>query len=389
MTISRIARKLKDIIHNNAGLFYVSIGFAANTILGGLFWFYIASIIEVDDYGLLSYLIAGSQIITTVGVLGLGITQTTYIAKGVEAIIPQIRAVILISSAFLGALTHVLFGSVALDFVVVGTMYFTIATSEMLGKKKYREFGIVNASQKVLQILISIGLMQFNSIEGILAGFALSYMAMSYRFYPALKQISFRLHELARLKIFITSSFSQEVIRIASLSLDKIFIGAIFGYVILGMYTLAFQLLLVLATIPNILFAYLLPHDSSGNLKRNTKVFGIGFSAALAVMMTVFGPSLLTELFPKFTETPEIIRIISFTIIPMTISSVITSRMLSNEKAYLVIVSATILVASQFSLLYLLGSILESIGIAIALLLAYSIEAIVQFILMKRFIRDK
>ena len=382
------ARKLKDLVQNNSGLLYVSIGFGANTILGGLFWFYVASIIEVDSYGLVSYWIASSQIITTLGVFGLGVTLTTYVAKGIKEIIPQVRTATLISSAIFGVATHLIYRDLSLDFVVIGTMFYTIATSELLGMKRYREFGIVNASQKILQIGISIMLIPGLGIEGILIGFAASYMITSYRFYSMFKSLSFHFHLLLERKQFIMSSFGQEVIRISSLALDKVFIGAIFGYTILGTYSLAIQILLVLATVPNIMFAYLLPHDASGNAKKKLKLFGIAVSSFLAIIMALFGPLMLEKLFPKFVNTPEIIRIVSFAIIPMTLSSVISSMILGKEKAQLMIASAIVLLASQFSLLFILGKMFSFMGIAIALLLAYCIEAATQLVLYKKFIRN-
>lgn len=388
MDTSNLLRKLKNLVRDNSGLVYVSIGFGANTILGGLFWFYIASIIEVDSYGLVSYWIASSQIITTIGVFGLGVTLTTYVAKGTKEIIPQVRTATLISSVISGIVTHLLFGNLSLDFVVIGTIFYTVATSEMLGMKRYREFGIVNVSQKILQIGISIMLIPAGSIEGILIGFALSYMITSYRFYPVFKSLSFHFKLLLQRKQFILSSFGQEIIRISSLALDKIFIGAIFGYTVLGMYSLAIQILLVLATVPNIMFAYLLPHDASGNTQKKLKIFGVTVSSFLAIIMALFGPVLLERLFPKFVDTPEIIRIVSFAIIPMTLSSVISSMILGKEKAQLMIISAIVLLGSQFSLLFLLGKMFSFVGIAIALLLAFSIEAATQMVLYKKFVRS-
>lgn len=388
MDTQNLVRKLKGLVQNNSGLAYVSMGFGANTILGGLFWFYFASIIEVESYGLISYWIASTQIITTLGVFGLGVTLTTYVAKGMKEIVSQVRAAILLSSIVFGIATHLIFGNLSLDFVVIGTMFYTIATSEMLGTKRYREFGIVNASQKVLQIGISLLLVPQGEIEGILIGIAASYMITSYRFYSVFKSLSFHFNLLLQRKQFILSSFGQEIIRISSLALDKIFIGAIFGYTILGMYSLAIQILLVLATVPNIMFAYLLPHDASGNTQKKLKIFGIAVSSFMAIMMAFWGPLLLEKLFPKFVDTPEIIRIVSFAIIPMTLSSVISSMILGKEKAQLMIASAIVLLASQFSLIYILGQMLSFEGIAIALLLAYCIEAATQVVLYKKFVRS-
>lgn len=381
-----IVRILQSAIKNNGGLLYVSLGFVVNTVIGGIFWFYIASLVDVSEYGRVSYLIAASQIITTVGIFGLGISMTTYVAKGLYEIISQIKSLILISSVVLAILTQLLFKSLSLDLIVIGTMFFTITTSESLGLKKYKEFGLLNVAQKGIQIVISLALLKSLGIEAILISYAVSYLITSYKFFSIYKSFTLQFGLLLEKKRFILSSFGQEIIKIASLSLDKIFVGLVFGYVVLGMYTLGVQLLLVLGTIPNIMFAYLLPHDSSGFENKNIRMFGILLSVVLAVIMAIVAPLLLPLFFPTFSATPAIIQIMSFSIIPMTISSTLGSRMLGNEKGMFIIISASVLMASQFTLMFFLGNLYSNVGIAAAVLLSYCIEASLQFALYKKLI---
>ncbi len=380
------AKKLKSAVQNNGGLLYVTLGFASNTILGGIFWFYIASLIEVSEYGYISYLIAGSQIMTTVGVFGLGISMTSYVAKGIKDIVPQIKSLILISAFLCALVSHLLFGSLSLDFVVMGTMFYTVATSQLLGMKRYKEFGILNMIQKLAQIGISLLLLDSLGVEAILVAYAASYLATSYRFFSSFRHLTLRFGILIEKRQFILSSFGQEIIKVASLSLDKIFIGLFFGYVVLGMYTLGIQLLLVLATIPNIMFAYLLPHDSAGSTQKTIGIIGIGISIILAFAMAIIGPIVLPSFFPSFNDTQVIIQIISFAIIPMTISAILSSRMLGREKGTFIIISASALMASQFILLFVLGNLFLSFGIALAILLSFCIEAALQFGLYKKLV---
>ena len=266
-------------------------------------------------------------------------------------------------------------------------MFYTAATTELLGKKRYKEFGILNITQKCIQIGVSLLLLDKIGVEAILIGYAISYLGTSYRFFFNYKSLTLRFGLLIERKQFILSSFGQEVIKVASLSLDKIFIGLVFGYMVLGMYTLGIQLLLVLATIPNIMFAYLLPHDSAGSTKKAVKIFGVAVSAVLAATMAFLGPSLLSIFFPSFSDTPVIVQIISFAIIPMTISAILGSQMLGKEKGIFIIISAGVLIVSQFIFIFALGKLYSSLGIATGILLSYCIEAALQYCLYRRLLR--
>ena len=78
-------RKILDTTKLDSGLTYVAMGNLIISIIGGLFWFLLASILPTDNYGLLNYYVAIANILAIISVLGLNTTVITYIAKGLES----------------------------------------------------------------------------------------------------------------------------------------------------------------------------------------------------------------------------------------------------------------------------------------------------------------
>ena len=52
------------------------------TVIGGIFWFYIASIVEVDEYGKISYVLAAAGITAVISLLGSSTSITVFTMKG-------------------------------------------------------------------------------------------------------------------------------------------------------------------------------------------------------------------------------------------------------------------------------------------------------------------
>jgi O-antigen/teichoic acid export membrane protein len=81
-------------------------------------------------------------------------------------------------------------------------------------------------------------------------------------------------------------------------------------------------------------------------------------------------PILINELFPKFSEAVDAIRIMSLVIIPTTISLILESEFLGNEKSRVVLIGTTILLTSLIIGMIVLGSMMGIEGIAYSLVIA-------------------
>ena len=75
--------KIIDLLNSIRG---VSILGGSDIIAGGItavFWLYVATLMEVEDYGEISYIIAIGSVATTVSLIGSTNTLPVYIAKNV------------------------------------------------------------------------------------------------------------------------------------------------------------------------------------------------------------------------------------------------------------------------------------------------------------------
>jgi O-antigen/teichoic acid export membrane protein len=171
------------------------------------------------------------------------------------------------------------------------------------------------------------------------------------------------------------NNYGRDLSKMLSRSLDKLIILPILGATVLGNYQLAFQVLVILTIIPTTVYQYVLPRQASG--QQNKKITGLTIIASVILAIIVFlaAPILLPIIFPKYEESIDIIQIMSFAIIPISITLMYTSKFLAMEKSRHIIISAIIFLAVQIAGIMILGDMYGVIGLAVATLLAAITEA--------------
>jgi len=107
--------------------------------------------------------------------------------------------------------------------------------------------------------------------------------------------------------------------------------------------------------------------------------------AGLGILLA---PSIGPIIFPDYDESVEVIQILSLAAIPMTINLMYMSKFLGAEKIRIVLIASGIFLVSQITGILVLGPIFDINGVAIAMVLANSIEAIF-FVSMHRFVEKK
>ena len=88
------------------------------------------------------------------------------------------------------------------------------------------------------------------------------------------------------------------------------------------------------------------------------------------------GPQVISLIFPKFIEAEEVIKIISFAVIPSTITMTYQSKFLGQEKSRNVLISSGIWTLTQIFGIIILGQIFQVNGIALALVLGATVSSI-------------
>ncbi len=367
-------RTLLDFIKREKGFAYTTIGNLSFTILGALFWFILASILKVSEYGEVNYYIAFAAIPASIASLGLNTTVTTYLAKGDEEIVKEADSIILLSSLIVASALIPIQWTASL--ITIALVFYGMAIAEILGRKLYSEYALVMILQRIIQITSSITLYFQIGIIGILIGYFLGPIISSYRYLRNLRNLTFNINSLRHKINFTLHSYGLNIINSLATYLDKIIIGSIFGFYALGLYQLGFQFLMLLAIIPGSLYTYLLPEESSGFNRVEVKIIGVLLSVLLAVITYVISPHIVKILFPNFMDAAEVVRIISIAIIPLTVTSIANAKLFGWGESRYVFVGGLAYIITMIITLVIFGFYLSTLGLALAIIFSQSVRAI-------------
>ncbi len=367
--------KIKDIIDRFKGLTTIGLANIIANVISGLFWLYMARLLGTTNYGEVSYFIAIAGIGTMFSFVGAGNTLTVYTAKDVK-IQASVYSISIISSIITSSILFILFFNLGLSLFVIGNVLFGLITAELLGRKLYKTYSIYLILQKILMASLAIALNHFIGNNGVILGIAISFFPAIIRIYQGFREsrIDF---SIIRSKLgFIINSYILDISRTFSGTVDKVIIGPLFGFMLLGNYQLGIQFMSILGILPNIVYSYVLSHDASGNPNKKLKKLTILCSCVLSILGITLSPIVLPVFFPKFTEAIGVIQIMSLAIIPGTVNGMYISKFLGLEKSRIVLIGSGIYLSILVISIIGLGKILGINGIASAYDLATVSESI-------------
>ena len=374
-------------IRNSPGIKNIST-LATSTISGNaisaLFWLYLAGLLGQENYGELGYLIAIAGIASNIALIGGEWVMTVYTAKG-KNIQSVLYLISLISSGISAIILYAIFQNAGLSVYVIGFVIFNLVIAEIQGRKLYKTYAKFFVLQKIFFVLISLSLFQFIGAEGILLGYALSFIPFFKRMYISLKTKNYNFKFLKEKSGFIANNYSLDLTKSIKGQIDKLMIAPMLGFGILGNYYLGLQVVSMLSILPGVIFTYMLPQDASGKSTTKLRVFTILGSVILAMLGIFLAPILIPMVFPEYKESLSLIPILSISVIPATISSMYTSKFIGNEKSSYVLIGYIISIITLVSGILILVEIFEIMGLAIAYVLSISVQAI--FLLVMNFIK--
>jgi len=376
-----------NFLSNFKDLSAVGIANIIPTVIGGLFWLYVATLVQVDEYGEINYLLAVAGIAGIISMLGAGSSVTVYTAKG-DNIVPIISFFAILSSVIASIILYIVLDDLGVSIWVVGFVIFGIITAELLGGKMYAQYAKVVIFQRLLMVGFAILFYNWFGYQGIILGIALSFFPLSFQLYHSLKGKKLKINDLKLRKKFLFNNYILELSRTFSGSTDKLIIAPYFGLILLGNYQLGVQLLSLLTIIPIIVYQYTLPRDSKGEHDSKLKQLTIIVSIIIAIISFIISPVLIKTFFPKFVDTIEVVKIISFAIIPITINLMYISEFLGNLKSRIVLIGSGIFLAVQISGIIILGEFLGIIGIALGLLFGNVAESVYLFMMKQKKIHN-
>jgi len=128
----------------------------------------------------LNYLLASTFIFGTITLLGLNLLLTTYIPKGNEKVKYQSNMVVLVSTIAFIAPLIILTGYVLLSVLLIGVAFFQMSIAEILGRKMYRVCCHTCRPESHPDRIANTTVLS-NGIPGIIVGYTISFLALSYR----------------------------------------------------------------------------------------------------------------------------------------------------------------------------------------------------------------
>jgi O-antigen/teichoic acid export membrane protein len=373
----------RKIFQKSKNLTALGSSYIVSNAISSIFWLFLASKLEVEQYGELGYLLA---IVGTVGVVGLiGSTNTliVYVAKGVK-----IQATIFFTTLIAGVTLSIgllaFTENIFISFYPLALIIFSVVIFDVLGRKAFLNYAIYMITQRILLVIFALVFLEIWGVNGIIFGYTLSLACLVPLVYKGFKEgkIDFKL--LVERKHFILNSYGTHVLGIISINLDKLIIFPMYGALILGPYQLGFQIFIVIMILPQIVSQYILPHDASGSKNILLKKYTIIISGIITVLTIILSPILIPFIFPKYIEAIEIIQIMGLAVIPSVLILIFTSELLGNENSKSVVIGVIISITTLIFGIILLGEYFGLIGIAVTLVIARILQCITLFILRRR-----
>ena len=384
----KILEKIKTLYQNFKGLTTIGVATFISNGLGGLFWFYMASLRGTEAYGQGSYFLAIGIIGSRISLLGFANTIMVYSAKGVK-IQPPIYLIAILGSVITSLILFFVFlYDASISLYVIGFVIFSLITSDLLGRKQYRSYAKYLISQKIILIILSVSLYHVIGLIGVILGIAISFLPYSFVIYKEFKNTKIDFSLVRSRAKFITNSFATDLTGTFGGYLDKLIVAPMLGFALLGNYQLGIQFMLIFEIVPIMFYQYLLPKDARNESNTNLKKIIMLISVVLCVLAIILSPIVIPILFPEFTEAVSVIQILSIAIIPFTVTTILNSQFFGTERTRFVLIGSIILVSVQIPSIIVLAALYGINGAAIGILLGNTCQAI-YLILSYKFLKNK
>ena len=351
---------------------FVTIGNAVSTGLQAIFYLAIATILEPELFGEMSFIIAIAGTFSLFSRFGLSQSVTVFQAKKNVTLSNQINVLAAITSG--AASIVLLFINEYAAILCLGLSFFVMNQHNIWGLKKYKR-GMFYAITKALLILaVSIPLFYVFEIPGILIGLAISNFIASFDFMKSLRKIqSFNL--VKQNFNVIIHNFGVDVSTNLPRIVDKVLIAPLFGFFFVGIYQFNMQILFGLEILPIVLHTFLLSEESSGKVHKKIISLVVIGTVLLTIISIFLAPIVIESWFPKFSEGIFPLQILIISLIPLSFTAIFSAKLQAKESTK-VGLTAIIRIGSLLGLITLLGNLYGLLGLSLAVLLSICVNTI-------------
>ena len=365
---------------------YAALGRILASAVLAIFFLIFATILEPTNFGKLGYLIALAGTFSVVSRFGLPQTVVVFIAKEKKLLSDQVNFLAVILACV--ATIILIFINEYAAFLCLAISFFFLYQHNLLGEKKYKRFLKNSIFRITLIFIISFPLYFVLDIQGILLGMALGNIISSVWL---VKSINFRIKSFQLLKNnykILINNFGIDASTNLIRTLDRLLVGIIFGFLFNGIYIFNMQILFGLEILPRILYLFLLSEESSGRKHKNTNYFVVFVSGILTIISIIFAPFIIEQFFPKYSDGIIGLQILVLSLIPTSISSILTAKLQAVESTK-VGYSAIVSIGSLLILLGLLGNEYGILGLSLAVVVSSILTTIFLYYVYRNFNKDQ
>jgi len=148
--MAKFLDNIKNLILKTRDLQYVGIANVATKAIAGVFWLFIATLMTVEAYGQISYLIAIAIMATRLSLFGSAQTIIVYTAKKV-AIQPPVFLITIILGTISSIALYFILNEIIISIYVLSSLIFDLGIASLLGAKLYKSYAQYFIVQKVYQ----------------------------------------------------------------------------------------------------------------------------------------------------------------------------------------------------------------------------------------------
>lgn len=351
----------------------VSAGRFSITIALGTFYLIFATILEPEIYGELSYIIAIAGTASVVSRFGLPVSVVVYRAKNNHILSNQINIFCLILTG-IASLVLIPINIYASLLCFFGSL-FILNMHNFLGLKKYKKYFLYSVIRGVLTVILPVGLYFILDFSGILIGLIIGNLLICI---PLFKSLNYKVQSFRDIRSnfkVLLHNYGRDSSMTLTNWIDKLVIVPLFGFVMVGMYQFNLQVLLALSILHSSVYVFMLSERSSQQKHVKLSYLTILISGLVVVIVILFSPFVVENIFPKYMEGIPALQILIISLIPLSITSILSAELQSKESTT-VGYSAIVKITSLLGLIAFLGTIYGLNGLSIAIVISTTLEAI-------------
>ena len=158
--------------------------------ISAIFWFFIASQVEVENYGELHYFIGIASFAFGIALIGTQNVVTVFTAKKVK-IQSTLFIISLITGTVAAILVFIFLGRLDAGILVISFVINDLAIAYLIGQKNFSTYGKCIVIQKIIAVGLGLIFYYMFGIEGIIIALAISYFHFSIFVYREIQNSKF------------------------------------------------------------------------------------------------------------------------------------------------------------------------------------------------------